>query len=141
MPDLKDKHGEAPVVTTRAPLPSHEAWFAAVPQAARERLVQIQAEVERRVPGAARCIAYQMPAFRRGKVFFYFAAFKRHIGVYPPVIDDAALIDATAPYRGPKGNLAFPLDEPLPLDLIGRVAEALAARYAPLPTAAKGQDR
>lgn len=141
MPDLKDTRGEELVVTTEDALPSHEAWFAAVPQAARERLVQIQAEVERRVPGAARCIAYQMPAFRRGKVFFHFAAFKRHIGVYPPVNHDAALIDATARYRGPKGNLSFPLDEPLPLDLIGRVAEALAAHCAPIPTTPKGRDR
>jgi len=109
---------------------THEAYFASQAPAVRERLQRIQQEVERRVPGAQRCIGYQMPAFRQRRVFFYFAAFKRHIGVYPPVTLDAALIAETARYRGPKGNLGFPLNEDLPLDLIGRVAEALAAQYA-----------
>ena len=71
-----------------------------------------------------------MPAFRRGKVFFYFAAFKRHIGIYPPLHDDAALVAELEPFRGPKGNLSFPLDQPLPLELIGRVAEALHRQYS-----------
>lgn len=111
-------------------LDTHEAYFATLAPAVRERLERIQQEVERRVPGAQRCIAYQMPAFRQRRVFFYFAAFKKHIGVYPPVTLDAALVAETARFRGPKGNLGFPLSEELPLELIGRVAEALAAQYA-----------
>lgn len=87
---------------------------------------RIQQEVERRVPGATRCIGYNMPAFKLQRIFFYFAAFKHHIGIYPPVKDDAALIAETAQFRGPKGNLSFPYKEELPLALIGRVAEALA---------------
>jgi uncharacterized protein YdhG (YjbR/CyaY superfamily) len=113
------------------PFESHEAYFSTIAPDVRERLERIQAEVERRVPNVQRCISYQMPAFRQGRVFFYFAAFKKHIGVYPPV-KDAALVAETASYRGPKGNLSFPLNEELPIDLIGRVAEALAAEYAAL---------
>ncbi len=94
------------------------------------RLAAIQAEVERRVPDAVRCVGYRMPAFRRRRVFFYFAAFKRHIGVYPPVREPQALVAALAPYRGPKGNLSFPHKAPLPIDLIGEVAVQLAADYA-----------
>lgn len=116
--------------TGSAPFVSHEGYFAAATPEARERLVRIQREVERRVPGAIRCIAYRMPAFRQARVFFYFAAFKQHIGIYPPVTDDADLVTETARWRGPKGNLAFPFREELPLDLIGRVAEALARQYA-----------
>ncbi len=112
------------------PFESHEAYFATLAPAVRERLERIQHEVERLVPGAQRCVSYQMPAFRQRRVFFYFAAFKKHIGVYPPVADDAALIAETARYRGPKGNLSFPLHEELPLDLIGRVAATLAAQYS-----------
>ena len=96
----------------------------------RERLEAIQAEVERRVPAVTRDIGYQMPAFRRRKIFFYFSAFKKHIGVYPPVHGPADLVERLGPYRGPKGNLLFPHKDPLPLDLIGEVAEALAAQYA-----------
>jgi uncharacterized protein YdhG (YjbR/CyaY superfamily) len=71
-----------------------------------------------------------MPAFREGKVFIYFAAFKNHIGIYPPVSGDKKLEESLAPYRGPKGNLKFPLNEPMPIDLIKRVAKALHNEYA-----------
>ena len=107
----------------------HEDYFATVPAAARVRLERIQQEVEHRVPGASRCIAYNMPAFRQRRCFFYFAAFKKHVGIYPPLTADAGLIALTMPFRGPKGNLAFPHGQELPLDLIGRVAAALAAQY------------
>ncbi len=70
-----------------------------------------------------------MPAFKVGRTFFYFAAFRNHIGVYPPVTRDAALIEETSAYRGPKGNLSFPHSEELPLALIAKVAAALAAQY------------
>lgn len=112
------------------PLDTHEDYFAGCSAEARALLVSIQQEVERRVPGAARCIAYNMPAFRQQRVFFYFAAFKQHVGIYPPVTDDEALIAETARLRGPKGNLSFPYGQALPLELIGRVAQALAVQYA-----------
>jgi len=108
---------------------SHEAYLASVPVDVGSRLAAIQARVESSVPGTERCIGYGMPAFRRGKIFFYFAAFRRHIGVYPPIRQDEKLIGELAPYRNAKGNLAFPLREPLPLELIGRVAQALSRKY------------
>ena len=110
--------------------PSHTAYFETVPPAVRALLESIQTEVQRRVPDATACISYNIPAFKQARTFFYFAAFKKHIGVYPPLHDDQALIAETARYRGPKGNLSFPLDETLPVELIGRVAAALALQYA-----------
>lgn len=106
-------------------LTSHEDYFRSVPPEPRRRLRAIQATVEALLPEASRCISYRMPAYRSRRVFFFFAAFKEHIGIYPPVRKDATLIRELAPYRGPKGNLSFPLAEPLPLELIGRVAQAL----------------
>jgi uncharacterized protein YdhG (YjbR/CyaY superfamily) len=108
---------------------AHESLFLTATPAVRLRLEAIQAIVEQKVPGAQRCVSYGMPAFRLGKVFFYFAAFKKHIGVYPPLKEPPALMEELAAYRGPKGNLSFPHSEPLPLELIGRVAEALAKQY------------
>ncbi len=108
---------------------THEEYFADCPAEARGRLARVQHEVEKRIPGASRCIGYNMPAFRLGRIFFYFAAFKKHIGVYPPVTDDEALIAETAQFRGPKGNLSFPYSRELPVELIGRVALALARQY------------
>ena len=100
-----------------------------IPPEARRLLRSIQAKVEALVPGASRCISYNMPAFKHGRVFFYFAAFERHIGIYPPVTQDARLMEELAPYRGEKGNLSFPHREPLPIELIGRVALALSREY------------
>lgn len=93
-------------------------------------LEEIRQLVQARVPHAAETISYQMPAFKLGKTFIYFAAFKKHIGIYPPVKGDESLRKALLPYRGEKGNLKFPLDQPLPYDLIGRVAEALAQQHS-----------
>lgn len=107
------------------PFKSHDEYFKSVPPQSRRLLRAIQREVEASLPDASRCISYNMPAFKQERVFFYFAAFKKHIGIYPPVKTDAALIRELAPYRGAKGNLAFPLDEPMPIDLIGRVAREL----------------
>ncbi|TDP60594.1 hypothetical protein DES47_11515 [Roseateles toxinivorans] len=62
-----------------------------------------------------------MPAVKQNGVLVYFAAFKNHIGVYPPITGDARLQKAIAPYAGEKGNLRFPLDKPMPYDLISRI--------------------
>lgn len=86
--------------------------------------------VEAALPDASRCISYNMPAFKAKRVFLYFAAFKKHIGIYPPVTRDAALLEELLRYRGEKGNLSFPLDRPLPVDLIRRVALALSREHA-----------
>lgn len=107
----------------------HAPHLAAAPDDVQARLKAIQAEVERRVPSATRDIGYKMPAYRVRKIFFYFAPFKKHIGVYPPVTGPDALLAKLASYRGPKGNLSFLHDQPLPLDLIGEAAEQLAAQY------------
>ncbi|MBI5518078.1 MAG: hypothetical protein HY909_30185 [Deltaproteobacteria bacterium] len=105
---------------------SHEEYFARLSPDPRRLLQSIQARVEALVPGASRCIRYNMPAFKHGRVFLYFAAFKNHIGIYPPVTQDAPLAQELAPYRNEKGNLSFPHSQPLPIELIGRVALALS---------------
>ena len=118
------------------PFTTHEDYFAQCTAEARALLLQVQYEVETQVPGAARCIGYSMPAFRQERIFFYFAAFKKHLGIYPPLTRDEALISETTRFRGPKGNLSFPYTQPLPLELIGRVAKALAAQYSEPPSRA-----
>jgi uncharacterized protein YdhG (YjbR/CyaY superfamily) len=108
---------------------SHEEYFASVSPEARRLLQSIRAKVEVLLPNASRCISYNMPAFRYERAFFYFAAFKNHIGIYPPV-KNAVLVRELAPYRNDKGNLSFPLNDPLPLELIGRIAVALSQEHA-----------
>ena len=116
----------------RAPRDSfatQEEYIAAQPEIVRSRLEWIQKTTESVAPGASRCVSYGMPAFRLRKIFLYFAAFKEHIGIYPPLRDDADLIRELEPYRGPKGNISFPLSKPLPKALVKRVVAALAAEH------------
>ncbi|MEZ5293729.1 MAG: DUF1801 domain-containing protein [Vicinamibacterales bacterium] len=108
---------------------SIDAYIAAAPADVQPVLTRIRQAVRRAVPDATECISYRMPALRRKRVCLYFAAFKKHIGVYPPVKGSATLQKRLARYRGPKGNLQFPLDEPMPYALIGQVAKVLARDY------------
>jgi uncharacterized protein YdhG (YjbR/CyaY superfamily) len=96
-------------------------YIRAAPAAVRPILRQIRRVVRAAAPGAEEVISYRMPAFRLNGVLVYFAAFKQHIGVFPPVSGDVKLMKAVAPYAGPKGNLRFPLDRPIPYALIKRI--------------------
>ena len=62
--------------------------------------------------------------FTQGRTLVYYAAFTNHIGLYPPVKGDAKLRTEIARYANEKGNLKFPLDEPIPYALIGRIVKA-----------------
>jgi uncharacterized protein YdhG (YjbR/CyaY superfamily) len=106
-----------------ASVSSIDDYIAAQVPAVQPILQNIRAIVREAAPDANEAISYRIPAFiMRGRALFYFAAFKKHIGIYPPVSGDAALLEALAPYRGPKGNLSFPLAEAMPYELIRRVA-------------------
>jgi uncharacterized protein YdhG (YjbR/CyaY superfamily) len=83
----------------------------------------VRETVRQCAPDAAEVISYQMPAFRQDGILVYFAAWKQHIGLYPPISGDKTLEKAVARYAGPKGNLQFPLDEPIPYGLIGRIVK------------------
>jgi uncharacterized protein YdhG (YjbR/CyaY superfamily) len=105
-------------------------YMAALAPAHAKALRGVLASVRKAVPGATLVISYGIPALKQDRVFIYCAAFKKHIGVYPPVRGDAKLRAVLKPYANAKGNLSFPLDEKLPLPLIARVARALAKQYA-----------
>lgn len=92
-------------------------------------LEEIRRLVQANVPNASETISYQLPAFKLVRTFIYFAAFKKHIGIYPPVKKDKNLINELLPFRNEKGNLKFLLNQPIPFELIGRVAIALAKEY------------
>lgn len=97
------------------------------PSDVQEILQKIRRTVREAAPDAQETISYRMPAFRQKTILVYFAAFKNHIGLYPPVKGDQALLKAVAPYAGEKGNLRFPLDQPIPYELIKRIVRLRAA--------------
>jgi uncharacterized protein YdhG (YjbR/CyaY superfamily) len=104
-------------------------YLASVSPESKLVLQEIRQLIRAKVPNATETISYQMPAFKLRRTFIYFAAFKKHIGIYPPVKDDKTLMNELLPYAGDKGNLKFPLDQPMPYELMGRVVVALAAQY------------
>lgn len=102
---------------------SIDDYIAAQASAVQPILQHIRAIAREEAPQALETISYRMPALMQGGALLYFAAFKKHIGVYPPVRGDAALLRSLAPYRGEKGNLSFPLAEAMPYALIRRVVQ------------------
>jgi len=100
---------------------SIDEYIAAAPPQVQPILTRIRKTIGAAAPEARELISYRMPAFRLKGILVYFAAFKAHIGLYPPVSGDASLERALSPYAGPKGNLKLPLDQPIPYDLIKRI--------------------
>lgn len=109
---------------------SVQQYLSALEPEQAKRLKSVLALIQKTVPDATPVISYGIPAFRLGRVFIYCAAFRHHIGIYPPVRGDARLVKALEPYANAKGNLSFPLKAAMPMPLIARVAKALAKQYA-----------
>jgi uncharacterized protein YdhG (YjbR/CyaY superfamily) len=86
-----------------------------------EILQKIRRTVKKAAPEATETIKYQMPTFMLKGNLVYFAAFKNHIGFFPPVTGNEKLMNELSVYEGPKGSLKFPLDKPIPYNLIRRI--------------------
>jgi uncharacterized protein YdhG (YjbR/CyaY superfamily) len=100
-----------------------DGYIAQFPADVQSILERVRATISRAAPEANETISYLMPAFKQSGILVYFAAWSNHIGLYPPISGDKALEKAVARYAGPKGNLQFPLDEPIPDDLIERIVK------------------
>lgn len=116
-------------VTTRRKTPKtiDEYINRSAPQA-QPILRRVRATIAKAAPDAAETISYGIPAFKLRRIVVYFAAFKQHIGLYPPVKGNAPLEKAAAPYAGAKGNLRFPLDQKIPYGLIAKIVRFKAAQ-------------
>jgi uncharacterized protein YdhG (YjbR/CyaY superfamily) len=101
-------------------------------------LERIRSTISKAAPRAQETISYRIPAFTLGGALVYFAAFKEHIGFYPPVRGDTRLKKAVSPYAGEKGNLRFPLGRPIPYGLITRIVK-LRVKQNLAKAAAKGK--
>jgi len=105
------------------------AYLAALPPPLRARMRRIRAIVRATAPSAVEHFSYRIPSFRfDGRPLVWYAAFKRHIGLYPitPALLRAHRIDVSG-YETSKGTIRFPLDEPLPAPLVKRLVKARAA--------------
>jgi uncharacterized protein YdhG (YjbR/CyaY superfamily) len=118
------------------------------PEAVRTKLEQVRAAIRSAVPDAIECIGYRMPGYKlHGKPMLYFAAFKDHYSLFAASgTFFAALADDLRGYELRKGTIHFPLDKPVPVKLISRIAKLRAAGIAnttkkPLPAREKGRGK
>jgi uncharacterized protein YdhG (YjbR/CyaY superfamily) len=100
-----------------------DAYIASFPADVQKILQKIRTTIRKAAPRAKEKISYSIPAFTLEGMLVYFAAFKNHIGLFPPVKGDQELMKAVAAFAGPKGNLKFPLDAPIPYALIGKIVK------------------
>ena len=99
-----------------------DEYIATFPPNIQAILQQIRTAIHEAAPDAEETISYQMPAFKQNGVLVYFAAFKDHIGFFPTGSGVEAFKDKISSYKTGKGTLQFPLDKPIPLDLIKEIA-------------------
>jgi uncharacterized protein YdhG (YjbR/CyaY superfamily) len=100
-------------------------YIARTPPVARRALKQLRAAIKAAAPGITERISYRIPTFELdGQYLLFIAAFKEHVSVYPVTSGMLARYGkAIAPYRAGKGTLRFPLDAPIPIDLVGKLAK------------------
>jgi uncharacterized protein YdhG (YjbR/CyaY superfamily) len=100
-----------------------DRYISQFPAGVQTILQKMRETIRNAAPEAKEVVSYKMPAFKQHGILVYFAAWKEHIGLYPPISGDKVIEKAIARYAGPKGNLQFPLDEPMPLKLIERIVK------------------
>jgi uncharacterized protein YdhG (YjbR/CyaY superfamily) len=87
-------------------------------------LKKIRATILKSAPQAIESISYSMPAYKtNGKPLVYFAAFKNHIGFYATPTGHSEFKSELSNYKQGKGSVQFPLNKPIPYDLIARIVE------------------
>lgn len=98
-----------------------DEYIAGFPPDVQALLEQIRATIKHAAPDAQEAIKYQIPTFVLHGNLVSFAGYKNHIGFYPVPTGMEAFKDELAPYVAGKGTARFPLDQPIPFDLIGRI--------------------
>ena len=85
-------------------------------------LERIRQTIRKVAPEAVEAISYQMPTFKlNGRNLVHFAAWKNHVGLYPTPSGIKAFQKELSPYKRAKGSVQFPLDKPIPFDLVKKV--------------------
>jgi uncharacterized protein YdhG (YjbR/CyaY superfamily) len=102
---------------------SMDAYIAGSSAVAQARMQKIRTLVHEIVPAAKETIKYGIPTFTLGKNLLHFGAFQNHIGFYPVPTGHPEFESDFALYKTGKGSIQFPLDKPLPLELITRLIE------------------
>lgn len=100
-----------------------EAYIAGQPEAVQPILCAVDASIHAAIPDATRKISWSMPTYWNRRNLIHFAAFKKHVGLYPGPEAVAAFAERLAAYPTSKGAIRLPYAEPMPLALIAEIAK------------------
>lgn len=99
-------------------------YIASFPPVTQKLLGQMRSAIQSAAPGAVEAISYAMPTFKlNGKNLVHFAGYEKHIGFYATPTGHEAFKDDLSKYKQGKGSVQFPINEPLPLDLVTRIVK------------------
>jgi len=103
---------------------SVDEYIKTFPKDVQTLLDKVRKTIKEKAPEAFESISYGMPAYKiNGKPLVYFAGYKNHIGFYATPTGHAEFSKELSKYKRGKGSVQFPLDKPIPFDLIGRIIE------------------
>jgi uncharacterized protein YdhG (YjbR/CyaY superfamily) len=104
---------------------SIDEYIASFPEDVQKILQEIRVVISDAAPGAVETISYDMPTFNlNGAYLIYFAGWKKHVALYPVTEKiSRTLSSELSGYKGTKGSVHFPLNKPMPMDLIRKIAE------------------
>jgi uncharacterized protein YdhG (YjbR/CyaY superfamily) len=101
-----------------------EEYMSSLPPEVKIIMESMRKTIRETAPDAKEVMGYGVPAFKSGDRIVYYAAFKNHIGFYPgPEIIGDVFRDELAGYDTSKGTIKFPMDKPMPLDLVKRIVK------------------
>lgn len=100
-----------------------ESYLASFPAATQKLLKQLRSTIRKAAPQAEEHIGYQMPAYKLHGPLVYFAGYEKHIGFYPGASGIENFKKEISIYKNAKGSVQFPLDRPLPLDLVKQIVQ------------------
>jgi uncharacterized protein YdhG (YjbR/CyaY superfamily) len=102
---------------------SMDEYIATFPEETQKILAELRATIKAAAPDAVEKISYQIPTFFQQGNLVHFAAFKNHIGFYPAPSGIQAFERELSVYERAKGSVQFPIDQPLPLELISKIVK------------------
>ena len=111
-------------MANRSAARSIDEYIAEFPPETQKLLEEMRTVIRAAAPEATETISYAIPTFDlHGRHLVHFAGFQKHIGFYPVPSAMEAFEDELKPYKSGKGSAQFPVDQPLPIDLIRRIVE------------------
>ena len=98
-----------------------DGYIKTFPEDIQSILERMRQTIRKAAPEAVEAISYQIPTFKLNGNLVHFAAFKNHIGFYPTSSGIEAFKKELSPYKGGKGSVQFPIDKPIPYDLVKKI--------------------